>query len=680
MKHLKILYFKLLICAFYLLNIGIMNAQNVKKDSLQKKIQEFKLKPNFQKDTTYINMLYHYGKDFGYYNLDSLLLLANESLKLSKEINYTKGESQGLIILGNYYADNSKKEKALELFIEALSKAEEINDIKLILRAKSSLAIGYTYLEDYTEALKQYYKSIEIAKENNEDAWLSSMYISITVIYSIQKEYKECIYFLTKSMELNKKIGNERMTAITLTNLTSTYINDNNIEKASKTIDEAIQILEKLQIDDWLTFAYELKGNIYLAKEDYKSALIWFKKSEVKYEHIAIERYKIPLYNGIAKAHLGLKEYKQTEKYALNALALSKKFESLDQRDDILKTLYLLKKNTNKTAKALIYLEELKAISDSINIKNNKKELRILKSKFAFEQEKEKYLLENEKKIAQQKIYFYVALIIIIAFSMIIFILKKNNKTKEKLNKKLTHKTEELKKNETFLKNANDTKSKLFSIIAHDLKGPINSFKGIFELLELGQINTEEFMNLAPKLGENMNGISFTLNNLLTWGQTQVNGIVTNPENIDVNKIATQNKNLLSKIAEQKSITVINNISTSSFALADKDQVSILMRNLMSNALKFTPKNGTITIGTTDNNDCWEIYIKDTGIGLSNEALSKIFKTNETFTTYGTNNEKGTGLGLLLCKEMAENNNGKIRVESTLNKGTCFYFTLPKAI
>ncbi|MBU2995275.1 tetratricopeptide repeat protein [Cellulophaga baltica] len=677
MKHLKRICYSIFSFVICLLSFDNLKAQNTEKDSLKHKIEQFKLKPNFQKDTTYINMLYRYGKDFGYYNLDSLLLISNEAFKLSKAINYTKGESQSLIILGNYYSDNNK-EKAMELYAQALTKAKKVNNIKLILRAKSSLAIGYTHKENFTEALKQYYKSIEIAKKNNENAWLSSLYISITVIYSIQKEYKDCIYFLKKSMEINKKTGNERMTAITLTNLTSTYLNDNNVEKADETIDEAIQILEKLQLDDWLTFAYELKGNIYLAKEDFKKALTWFQKSELKYGDIDIERYQIPLYNGIAKAHLGVKQYGKAEKSALKALALSKKFESLDQRDDILKTLYLIKKQTNKPTKALEYLEGLKNISDTINKNNNKKELQILKSKYAFDQEKERYLLENEKKIAQQKNYFYVAIIIIIAFFMIIIILKKNNKIKENLNKKLTHKTEELKKNETFLKNANDTKSKLFSIIAHDLKGPINSFKSIFELLELGKINTEEFMSLAPKLGENMNGISFTLNNLLTWGQTQVNGIVTNLENIDLNTIASQNKNLLSKTAEQKQITVTNDIPTSAFAIADRNQISIVIRNLVSNALKFTPKEGNITIGANELNDTWEIYIRDTGIGLSDEALTKIFNTNETFTTYGTNNEKGTGLGLLLCKEMVENNRGEIRVESSLNNGTSFYFTLPK--
>ncbi|WP_423794675.1 sensor histidine kinase [Maribacter stanieri] len=106
--------------------------------------------------------------------------------------------------------------------------------------------------------------------------------------------------------------------------------------------------------------------------------------------------------------------------------------------------------------------------------------------------------------------------------------------------------------------------------------------------------------------------------------------------------------------------------------------MSIVIRNLTSNALKFTPENGTIKIGANEKVNHWEIWIKDTGIGLPEEAINKIFNKNETFTTYGTNNEKGTGLGLVLCKEMVENNDGEIWVDSVLGEGTCFYFSVPK--
>ncbi|MGO4918074.1 sensor histidine kinase [Maribacter spongiicola] len=106
--------------------------------------------------------------------------------------------------------------------------------------------------------------------------------------------------------------------------------------------------------------------------------------------------------------------------------------------------------------------------------------------------------------------------------------------------------------------------------------------------------------------------------------------------------------------------------------------MSIIIRNLTSNAPKFTPENGTITIGANKKANHWDIWIKDTDIGLPEEAINKIFNKNETFTTYGTNNEKGTGLRLVLCKEMVENNDGEIWVDSFLGERTCFYFSVPK--
>ena len=127
-----------------------------------------------------------------------------------------------------------------------------------------------------------------------------------------------------------------------------------------------------------------------------------------------------------------------------------------------------------------------------------------------------------------------------------------------------------------------------------------------------------------------------------------------------------------------KSIELINQLPPKTYSWVDKNQIDIVIRNLISNALKFTPENGTITIGSMQKRNCWEIFIKDTGVGMNIETQETIFKKNSNFTSYGTNNEKGTGLGLSLCKEMVEKNYGKIWATSTLGKGSCFYFTVPK--
>lgn len=176
-----------------------------------------------------------------------------------------------------------------------------------------------------------------------------------------------------------------------------------------------------------------------------------------------------------------------------------------------------------------------------------------------------------------------------------------------------------------------------------------------------------------------MENISFALNNLLSWGQTQLNGVVTKPKRISLDKLVSGNVSLLSEVAAGKSIKIINQLPENPLIWADQNQIDIVIRNLMSNAIKFTPEDGLITIEAEEKRDVWQIMIRDTGIGMNKEIQKKIFTDTTNITTYGTNNERGTGLGLSLCKEMILKNNGEIWVESVLRKGSSFYFTVPKA-
>lgn len=682
-KYLKVritLYSNLLalLCTISMLSSNIAGAQTIRKDSLTQQIKILKSTSNFEKNKDYIDLLYELGREIRFYNLDSLLLISNKTISLSKAINYPHGEIKGLINQGSYYLETGKQDQALESFLNAHEKALQIEDLELILIAKNLLAMEYEYKQDYAKALNENLKGIELAKTNKEYNWLSTFYVNTSNLYKIQQEYKPAILYLTKAKELSKKGVDDRTTAVTLAYLTSTYIETGDLKNASINIEQCISILENLDLPEWKKFSYELKGSIYLKEEQYTKALSWFLKSKRIHDEIEQTRYKIPLYTGISKAYMGLKNNVLAEKYGLKSLELGKDLNILDGQEENLKLLYTLKKITNNPIEALTYLEAFKNVSDSIYKNKNELELRILKSNLEFDQEKELYLIENDKKITQQKYYFYGALLIILAFLVIIFILKRNSKIQEELYQKLTIKTTELKKKEKHLINSDNTKSKLFSIIAHDLKGPINSFKSLFNLVNSGEISTKDFMNFTPEMGEDIDSISFTLNNLLSWGQTQMEGMVTKLEVTNIHSLVNENIALLSKTGTQKSILIVSEVDNNIKTWSDKNQISIVIRNLISNALKFTPENGSITIGASEKEKFWEIWVKDTGIGLSKDAREKIFSKNETFTTYGTNNEKGTGLGLVLCKEMVENNDGAIWCDSTLNEGTCFYFSAPK--
>jgi len=220
----------------------------------------------------------------------------------------------------------------------------------------------------------------------------------------------------------------------------------------------------------------------------------------------------------------------------------------------------------------------------------------------------------------------------------------------------------------------------LFSIIGHDLRGPIGAFQGLLKLFRDGEMSQKEFMAFIPKLRNDIDHISFTLNNLLSWGQSQMNGLITNPSAISIDALVKSNIKLLSEIAQNKSIQLISRLPENTMVWSDGDQIDIVIRNLISNALKFTPENGIVTIEGIEKNDYWEIAVRDTGIGIDEETKKKIFEENSAVTPYGTNNEKGTGLGLSLCKEMIEKNDGNIWVESIPGKGTSFFFTLTKAV
>jgi len=665
------------ILSSFSVNNSVYAQEDIKK-SLQQKIKKYKENNNFHRDTTYVNLLYQLGMQYAQYNLDSLLIISNESIKLGKSIPYPKGEAQGYLIEGLYYSNIGKQDRAIWYFKKSVSIAIINSETNLLLESKIKLAAEYKYKEDYANALKHYLDAIEIAKIYNNEVYLSKCYLNISAIYRVQKEYEQTISFLSKSLKINELNKDEAQVGKTLNNLTACFIEMGDLESASTSINRAISIFEKVKLDSWLSYAYELKGSIYTKKGKFNQALRWLSKSEKIHANIDKGRYKIPLYINLAKTYFGLKDYDTAESYALMALQISKKLNILEERDLTLKVLYEIKKADSDFEKALTYLEELKATSDTINNNNNIKELRILKSNLEFEQEKEQYISESQQKHTLQLSYIYFSILIILAFAIIIFILKKNNKTQNTLNEKLLENTEALKKNQTHLNEANNTKIRLFSIIAHDLKGPINSFKSLLDLFNNRELSKIEFMEFMPEIGKNIDSIAFTLNNLLTWGQSQMNGLSTKPDFISIKKLVDESFRLLSKQAEVKSISTINNIDENVIAWSDRDQIDVVIRNLISNAVKFTREHGTITVSAVEEAQFWKIQVKDNGVGMGEESVANVFTEKETAIAYGTLNEKGTGLGLRVCKEMVENNGGRIWVESKIDQGSTFSFTLPK--
>jgi PAS domain S-box-containing protein len=230
------------------------------------------------------------------------------------------------------------------------------------------------------------------------------------------------------------------------------------------------------------------------------------------------------------------------------------------------------------------------------------------------------------------------------------------------------------------LKDLNATKDKFFSIISHDLKSPFNSILGMSDLLveSAGEMDVKSLQRYAKVIRDSSERAMGLLTNLLDWSRAQTGRMAYHPEKIDVSTIVSETASLLYENARQKSVSLVNHIPYRTFVQADKKMLSTVFRNLMSNAIKFSYSGGKVTISSALQKGKTVISVSDEGIGIQPETANKLFRIDENVTTNGTNNEKGTGLGLILCKELVEKHGGQIWVESEEGKGSTFYFTIAK--
>jgi signal transduction histidine kinase len=281
----------------------------------------------------------------------------------------------------------------------------------------------------------------------------------------------------------------------------------------------------------------------------------------------------------------------------------------------------------------------------------------------------------NEAVVLALLTCFSVILCIVVILNITREIFKSANKAEiERMKAQL-----ELKELAEKLKESNDAKDKLFNIISHDLKSPFNSILGFVNILdeqyvEVSEDEKKSFILEIKKSAENTYDL---INNLLAWSRTQTEGIKVIPSKFDLAEIVYQQVEILKNPANKKKINIINRIVPGTVVYADIDMVKTILLNLAGNAIKFTNECGTITFSAIVKLRETEVVVADNGVGISPSRAKNMFQLNEAQSTLGTSYETGTGLGLLICREFAERNNGRIWVESEPGKGSKFIFTLP---
>lgn len=278
--------------------------------------------------------------------------------------------------------------------------------------------------------------------------------------------------------------------------------------------------------------------------------------------------------------------------------------------------------------------------------------------------------------------WFILIVVCFISFNILFFVnrrIKRIRLQKVRLEKLVNKRTKEIKKQKEKLEGLNRLKDKLFSILAHDLKTPFQSILGFSDLIktDYNDLDDQEIREYIDLINDSAHSYYELLENLLKWSRSQTGGLSYEPLNINLEQLANKSLDLNKQKLDQKGISVYNNIPANFQAFADESMLYSVIHNLFGNAIKFTPPKGNIEFGCERKEDHLIMSIKDTGVGIPENIQKTLFTVGETISRPGTNGEPGTGLGLLICKEFISKNKGNIWFESSSEKGTTFYFTLP---
>lgn len=569
---------------------------------------------------------------------------AKEALELSRSLNYLSGEILALNRLGEHEFRRGNYARAVELTSHSLLLAEQIKDSTAMAMAYRVLGNINTFgLKRYDLAENYQMKAYAIYKARKDKEKIASFCGSITWIYAMnRKNLEEAQRLADLGIHLSDSLHHNQFLSYNLNSKGLIYMQQNKLDSASKYIDLSIQVGKQAKDKSVIAYNKYIQGEIYLKKGEPEKAIATFSAAIDECKKLNLREILKDSYEGLSRSYVSLENYLSAYNYHL---------------------LYSHLKDS-----LLAWENTQMALMGELEFEKVKQEAKIVE-------------LEQANLQASREKFIYGILYVsgFIFLTTAILLVVRINRQRTKTNNLLEEKNGEIAKQNQELKQANDTKDKLFSIIGHDLRSPLISLKGLLTMVIEGQVTDNEFKAFAPKLNQNVTGINETLDNLLQWAKSQMKGWHTQPSVFILANIITKSINLFTSSAREKHIDLKNNVDPSMEIFADQNQIELVFRNLIHNAIKFTPEHGCVCISAERNGSFIKIAITDTGMGMTNEQVQSLFQEYNPYTSRGTSGEKGTGLGLHLCKEMIECNGGQIQAESTEKKGSTFYVTLKSA-
>ncbi|MCL6258190.1 tetratricopeptide repeat-containing sensor histidine kinase [Aquiflexum sp. TKW24L] len=572
-----------------------------------------------------------------------------------------------------HYSDSAQK-----YYPEAIRLANKLQDHDLEAQNLNRLGVYYRNMNLQEEALKLYEEALEISKKNKNPVQIGHSLNNIGQIYFFRDMHEESLEHY-KAAETNfLKVGNKEGLAYNYTGMSPVLGALGRNKEALEVINKAIDIREEQGNERQLLVSKFNRSVLLMSMKEFDNV----EEDIMNLYHYGITYDKIRAIHALEK----LIELNLAKGNASKAISLAEEAkvlheerpnsESMIEIFGMMYQLFFDRGNTAESKKYLSLLDQEKDILSAEKIKNYLAGLTIKKQK----DEIAALSRENELMQANQKFKLYITFaLLMLAFSLFVALSIYYRSYKKEIYNigRLKEKQQQIESQAKELNILNIEKDKIFSILAHDLKAPLDSLWGMVKLMNEDNLNQEEFESYLPILSQNLGNNSMLLENILIWSRSQMRGMNSQFSRFNLYKLIEQNIAFLHGSGFFKGQVLENYIPKSIEIEADKTMLEIVIRNLLTNALKFTDELDKVTITIEEEERFYTVSVSDQGVGMTEAGLSRLFGS-DFYSTTGTQQEKGTGLGLLLSKELVKKNRGEIWAKSQIGSGSTFCFTLPK--
>jgi signal transduction histidine kinase len=620
-------------------------AQEISADSLRQLLSS-------KKGADRIQVLNQLATTLRESNQAEALVLSKEADSLAKVFKDTSGQSRALENIGWVYYRQGQWQKSFDFSKNAYDLAILSNNKLQAARLMNNLGALYYEQQNYQMAIQQFRKGYLLATEVNDLA--------------------------TRIRSLN--------------NVAFNFIQTNQLDSAELYANRSINLNQEAGSPYLLSFAYRILGDVYLARAQYDSAISTYQRLLLIAQDQRIKSFEAAILHRLGNAYLLDGNLDKAEPILINAVEFCQENGFLDELAKSHRYLSQVYEQKGELKNAFFHQSRFLVLNDSLIDKSNRDRLALLQGMFEddlaeselellkAQNENQAYRLETSRRYI---IFFALTAIVVAVLGIRLYLLNKNvrsiNSDLLTQQKRIAEQNQALEAQSIQLIEMNETKNKLFSILGHDLRGPVAQVKSVVDMFLAGYLDQKEFDELIKVLSKDIDSVNFTLNNTLKWSMAQMEGFQLNISKFDLREVVANSIKLLEASFKEKNLTVFNQMESHAEVWADQDLIEVVVRNILNNAMKFSNPGDAVTIFSEKDEDSILLFVLDQGVGMSESQVQLLLSDTYSLTksSLGTQKEKGSGLGLQLAKEFTRRCGGEISIDSHLGHGTKFCIKLP---